>query len=67
MRPASPQSIRKAFSIGEFDGETAATISCVNYSASFAFLGFYIVRADLRGRGWDCRYGTQPSRTPAPG
>jgi GNAT superfamily N-acetyltransferase len=41
----------QGFLIGEFDGETAATISCVNYSASFAFLGFYIVRADLRGRG----------------
>jgi GNAT superfamily N-acetyltransferase len=41
----------QGFLIGEFDGETAATISCVNYSSSFAFLGFYIVRADLRGRG----------------
>ena len=41
----------QGFLIGELDGETAATISCVNYSASFAFLGFYIVRADLRGRG----------------
>jgi GNAT superfamily N-acetyltransferase len=41
----------QGFLIGEFDGETAATVSCVNYDASFAFLGFYIVRADLRGRG----------------
>ena len=41
----------QGFLIGEFDGETAATVSCVNYSSSFAFLGFYIVRADLRGRG----------------
>ncbi len=41
----------QGFLIGELDGETAATVSCVNYSASFAFLGFYIVRADLRGRG----------------
>ena len=39
------------FLIGELDGEAAATISCVNYDASFAFLGFYIVRPDLRGRG----------------
>ena len=39
------------FLIGELDGEAAATISCVNYDASFAFLGFYMVRADLRGRG----------------
>ena len=39
------------FLIAELDGAPAATISCVNYSASFAFLGFYIVREDLRGRG----------------
>lgn len=42
----------KGFLIGELEGETAATVSCVNYDASFAFLGFYIVRADLRGRGF---------------
>jgi len=41
----------QGFLIGELDGKTAATISCVNYDPSFAFLGFYIVRADLRGRG----------------
>jgi GNAT superfamily N-acetyltransferase len=40
------------FLIGEFKGKAAATVSCVNYGASFAFLGFYIVRADLRGRGF---------------
>ena len=45
----------QGFLIGEIDGETAATVSCVNYSASFAFLGFYIVRADLRGRGYGLR------------
>ena len=39
------------FLIGELDGTPAATISCVNYDPSFAFLGFYIVRKDLRGRG----------------
>jgi len=39
------------FLIGELDSAPAATISCVNYSTSFAFLGFYIVREDLRGRG----------------
>jgi len=39
------------FLIGEIDGAPAATISCVNYDDNFAFLGFYIVRADLRGRG----------------
>jgi hypothetical protein len=41
----------EGFLIGELDGEAAATISCVNYDASFAFLGFYMVRPDLRGRG----------------
>jgi GNAT superfamily N-acetyltransferase len=40
------------FLIGDLDGAPAATISCVNYGASFAFLGFYIVREDLRGRGY---------------
>ena len=42
----------QGFLIGEIEGEAAATVSCVNYDASFAFLGFYIVRADLRGRGY---------------
>jgi GNAT superfamily N-acetyltransferase len=43
------------FLIGELDGAAAATISCVNYDDRFAFLGFYIVRADLRGRGYGLR------------
>jgi GNAT superfamily N-acetyltransferase len=43
------------FLIEELDGEPAATISCVNYDDSFAFLGFYIVRPDLRGRGYGLR------------
>ena len=41
----------EGFLIGELDGKPAATISCVNYDDRFAFLGFYIVRPDLRGRG----------------
>lgn len=41
--------------IGELDGKPAATISCVNYDDRFAFLGFYIVRPDLRGRGFGWR------------
>jgi GNAT superfamily N-acetyltransferase len=45
----------EGFFIGEVEGVPAATVSCVNYSASFAFLGFYIVRADLRGRGYGRR------------
>jgi len=43
------------FLIGELDGAPAATISCVNYDERFAFLGFYIVRGDLRGRGYGLR------------
>jgi GNAT superfamily N-acetyltransferase len=43
------------FLIGELDGAPAATVSCVRYGTSFAFLGFYIVREDLRGRGYGLR------------
>ncbi|MES5482219.1 GNAT family N-acetyltransferase [Bradyrhizobium sp. INPA03-11B] len=42
----------QGFFIGELEGEPAAVISCVNYGAQFSFLGFYIVRPDLRGRGY---------------
>lgn len=42
----------EGFWIGELDGRPAATVSCVNYGESFAFLGFYIVRPELRGRGY---------------
>jgi len=48
---ADPQ----GFFIGELEGAPAATVSCINYGASFAFLGFYIVREDLRGRGFGLR------------
>jgi hypothetical protein len=43
------------FYIGELDGGAASTISVVNYDDRFAFLGFYIVRPDLRGRGYGLR------------
>jgi hypothetical protein len=45
----------EGFFIGELDSAPVATISCVNYDARFAFLGFYIVRADMRGRGYGMR------------
>lgn len=45
----------EGFLIGEIDGTPAATLSVVNYDARFAFLGFYIVRSDLRGRGFGLR------------
>lgn len=34
------------------DGEPAAVISVVRYDASFAFLGLYICRPELRGQGY---------------
>jgi len=43
------------FYMGELGGAAASTISVVNYDDSFAFLGFYIVRPDLRGRGYGLR------------
>jgi len=42
----------EGFFLGEVDGAPAATVSCINYGDSFAFLGFYMVREDLRGRGY---------------
>ena len=50
---------KQGFLVGEFEGEPAAIISCVNYNDSFAFLGFYIVRSDLRGRGYGLRIWQQ--------
>ncbi|MET7982694.1 GNAT family N-acetyltransferase [Streptomyces sp. NPDC005281] len=40
------------FFIGRVDGEPVSAISMVNYSADYAFLGFYLVRPDLRGNGY---------------
>lgn len=45
----------QGFLIGELDGAPVATVSCVNYGASFSFLGFYIVREDFRGHGHGLR------------
>ena len=42
----------EGFLIGELDGAPAATISTVNYGGGFSFLASYIVRPDLRGRGY---------------
>jgi hypothetical protein len=35
----------------DLDGELAVTLSLVRYDAAFAFMGFYICRPELRGRG----------------
>jgi GNAT superfamily N-acetyltransferase len=45
----------EGFLLGELDGAPAATISVINYDDRFAFLGFYIVRPDLRGCGYGWR------------
>src|SRR2546428_7403166 len=55
------------FLIGELDGAPAATISCVAYDERFAFLGFYIVRPELRGRGYGLRvWNAAVAHAPAP-
>lgn len=43
------------FLLGELAGAPAAMLSVVNYDERFSFLGFYIVRPDLRGRGLGLR------------
>lgn len=60
---ADPQ----GFHLGDINGETAALISAVRYDTYFAFIGFYIVRRDLRGRGlghqiWDHGLATVEDR-----
>ena len=39
------------FLLGREDGELVSAVSVVNYSPHYAFLGFYLVRPDRRGRG----------------
>ncbi|MES4892926.1 GNAT family N-acetyltransferase [Streptomyces sp. NPDC096012] len=39
------------FFLGRIDGEPVSAISVVNYGPDYAFLGCYLVRPDLRGRG----------------
>jgi GNAT superfamily N-acetyltransferase len=41
----------EGFLLGLLDGEPIATISVVRYGTGDAFLGFYIVRPEFRGRG----------------
>jgi len=45
----------EGFLVAERDGVPVATVSCVNYDDRFAFLGFYIVRPNLRGYGYGLR------------
>lgn len=41
-----------AFLIGRLDGEPQACISVVKYGTGFGFLGFYIARPPVRGKGY---------------
>ncbi len=41
-----------AFLIGRLDGEPVACISVARYGAGFGFLGFYIARPAVRGKGY---------------
>lgn len=40
------------FLVGRLDGEPVACISAVRYGAGFGFIGFYISRPEVRGRGY---------------
>lgn len=42
----------KAFLVGLLDGEPIASISAIAYDETFAFLGFYIVKPEYRGKGY---------------
>jgi hypothetical protein len=44
-----------AFLIGRLDGEPVACISVVRYGAGFGFLGCYIARPVVRGKGYGIR------------
>ncbi|MBS0550680.1 MAG: GNAT family N-acetyltransferase [Proteobacteria bacterium] len=41
-----------AFHIGRLDGKPVACVSVVKYGAGFGFLGFYIARPEIRGKGY---------------
>ncbi|MBZ3901416.1 GNAT family N-acetyltransferase [Streptomyces griseiscabiei] len=41
----------EGFFIGRLDGEPVSSVSVVTYGCDYAFLGFYLVRPELRGRG----------------
>ncbi|MFI6001583.1 GNAT family N-acetyltransferase [Streptomyces sp. NPDC051366] len=43
------------FLVGRIDGEPVACISAVRYGSAFGFIGFYIARPAVRGRGYGIR------------
>ncbi|MEV7723221.1 GNAT family N-acetyltransferase [Streptomyces sp. NPDC087917] len=50
------------FLVGRRDGEPVACVSAVRYGSGFGFIGFYIVRPDLRGRGYGMRLWNAATR-----
>jgi hypothetical protein len=58
----------EGYLVGLVDGEPVACISVVKYGEDFSFLGFFICRPDLRGRGhgmaiWNAGIARLGSRT----
>ncbi len=47
------------FLIGELDGQPVGCISAVSYGEAFGFIGFYIVRKELRGKWYGVELGRQ--------
>ena len=45
------------FFIGEVDGRPVGCVCAVSYGESFGFIGFYIVRRDLRGKWYGVELG----------
>jgi len=52
----------EGFFVGELDGKLISTISLVKYGNTFAFLGFYIVAPEFRGRGFGLRIWREACR-----
>ncbi|MEU6812507.1 GNAT family N-acetyltransferase [Streptomyces sp. NPDC046831] len=58
----------EGFFLGRIGGEPVSAVSVVNYGPAFAFLGCYLVRPDMRGRGhglatWKTALGHAGHRT----
>lgn len=45
------------FFIGELNGEPIGCVSAVSYGDSFGFIGFYIIRKELRGKWYGVELG----------
>ncbi|MFB7913546.1 GNAT family N-acetyltransferase [Streptomyces sp. NPDC056061] len=45
----------RGFLVGRLDGDPISCVSVVRYGTGFGFLGFYLTRPELRGRGYGLR------------